>query len=61
MKIMAFVWYYAKLRAALALKVRYTSNPTGIRWRWQHWNKLEESKERQKSRGRRRASAAEDL
>ena len=61
MKIMAFVWYYLKLRAALALKLRYTSNPTDWRWRRQHWNKLEAGKERQKNRGRRRASAAEDF
>ena len=61
MKILAFVWYYVKLRAALAVNFRSTSNPTDLRWRWRHWNKLENGKERQKNRGRKRISAAEDF
>lgn len=48
LKPVNFLAYYLRLRLAVMLGMHRTANPTGIAWRWRHWDAIR----RERSMGR---------
>jgi hypothetical protein len=43
MKRIRFLLYYGKLRLTNSIGFHKTSNPLGIKWRWNYWQNRESS------------------
>lgn len=36
----SFLFYYSGLLVRVLLNIHRTAHPLGIRWRWDHWKKI---------------------
>jgi DNA-directed RNA polymerase specialized sigma24 family protein len=43
MRLISFLFYYCKVRLGTISGTYRTYHPLDIRWRWQHWQRLERS------------------
>jgi hypothetical protein len=38
--LVAFFFYFLRLRLSIILGQYYTANPVDIKWRWRHWQQI---------------------